>query len=995
MAIITDPDLIGRYDVIFGVAGQKVSIYPVGDTQRGSTIVNTYVSGTGELTNTDSTGWVGVTEGDVAAVISGPDAGHYFVDASPTINAITLVDIDSGFDGSAITSLTVADTTVDMTSVVSNEFTVTGHGYVSGDAVVLSAAGTGSIDTALTVGTVYYIVWVDANTISLATSYANATASTPTVITLNDDGTSTDSVFSDRIKCAVFNNGASSVVSGVTPNGEFINNNETTGDDDGDVKDGITLQALYSYGKDEWRVDSLITDLSGDYNDDLIRYEFPFEAITSEQFEIGGGAAHDNWNWFNVYSRKKVRTGGWAEKTRTQVGDQDLARWTGVVTLGTLDADTQVYYQQVDVNTTKVDFTFTGAVNEAIQVIDDPNQDGVFADGFDRRNYLKIFARKKGRTYAQSEIADIGVTSLQTIVNRFPLTAIVDAAITITDGQIEGTAPYQFAADPNGTSSEIETGTDGSKSTGFVFTSTSADFTTAGVEAGDTLRIVTDPTSSTPEVGYYTIASVNSATSLTVEGAEYIDGDGNFVFPSDWQSTDDGSDITYDVYTSKIVRSQTDGDGVGEGIINVAPATVASGALGELTDTTNANFVSSGVATGDILVITGGVTDTTDIGVYKIVDSAYDANAAAPTASTIYVNTSDEEWPSSRDGGVTYEIREPGMFLQFKDELTETKTASATINEDIVFNAANRTITLGSALPIWDSSIGPGTMIVVDGTVDNDGRYTVLSRDSDTQITLISTDTLVAETATAGTVEVREGFKREIGTGTFAYRWRLFGNNGTLQQVFQFVQKELRSSSDIDFGTGSSVGNVTDLLISFASPTATTNDMIIDNINTQDVNNATYQDHSGTSRNFPFTASGNLVFNNNLRNDSDAKYWLFFTNDDAGDDLGRDYGTEFAIIVQDADNVEIQGDVNGAGNHIGVAGTVDAANNISIPFTYDYDVNDQRGAASTATDAPVTLVAIGLNTAQFVIASGTITRATGVTISAVAALERNYLAGSV
>ena len=43
------------------------------------------------------------------------------------------------------------------------------------------------------------------------------------------------------------------------------------------------------------------------------------------------------------------------------------------------------------------------------------------------------------------------------------------------------------------------------------------------------------------------------------------------------------------------------------------------------------------------------------------------------------------------------------------------------------------------------------------------------------------------------------------------------------------------------------------------------------------------QDHSSVNRNFPFTASGSLNFNDNLVNDSGAKYWLFFTNDSAGD----------------------------------------------------------------------------------------------------------------
>ena len=164
--------------------------------------------------------------------------------------------------------------------------------------------------------------------------------------------------------------------------------------------------------------------------------------------------------------------------------------------------------------------------------------------------------------------------------------------------------------------------------------------------------------------------------------------------------------------------------------------------------------------------------------------------------------------------------------------------------------------------------------------------------------------------------------------------------------------------------------------MSYASPTGTTINMFPDDLNSNELNNITLQDHSGVNRNFPFTAAGTLVFNTNLQNDTNAKYWLFFSNDDAGDNLGRDYGTKDAIIVDNASGVDIAGTVGGSP---------------SVAFTYDYDGNVQRGSASAGTDAPVTLVAIGLDTAQFVITTGTITRATGLTISAVAALERNYL----
>lgn len=994
MAIITDPDLLGRYDVIFGSDSthQKVSIFPVGETQKGATLVNCWVASSGSIESSDGTGWTGIAVGDVAAIVTGPDAGHYFVDAAPTTTTATLVDIDNGTAGAATTSLTVSQNTIDMTTAASDQVTIAAHGYITGDSVVLNV-GTGSLDTNLTDGNVYYVIWVSDSVISLASSYANALAGT--AITLAEDGTSTDSTLDTRIIVAVFNNGAASIDATNTPLGEFINGNATTGDNDGDVRDGITMQAIYSYGKDQWRVDSLISDLSGSYNDDLIRTEFPFESITNEQFEVGGGTAHDNWNWFNSYTRKKVRTGGWAEKTRNQTGDQDLARFTGVVTLGALDIDTQVYYQQTSATTTKADFTFTGVVNESVQILQDDNQDGTLDADF--RVYLKLFARKKRRTYAQSEIADIGVSTLQTIVNRFPLTATVDAAITITDANIFGAAPYKFAATPNGTSAELETGTDGSKSGTLTFTSTTADFVTAGVAAGDVLRILTDPTSTTSDVGYYTIASVDNLTTLTLEDVEYVNADGDFVFNGGWQSTDDTTDITYDVYSSVIVAASTDAGTGGDGIINVnAPVGVAAGALGEFTDS-GSNFVTAGVAAGDIFVITGGVTDTTDTGVYKIVDSNYSSSAAAPTANTLYINTTDETWPTTRDGSVEFEIRQPGMFLQFKDELTQTLVSSATADEDIAFDATGRTITLGSALS-WDASVGPGTMIVVSGTASNNGRYTVLSVASQV-VTLISTDTLVNETNTnapVATVEVREGFKRTIGADTFAYRWRLFGNNGDLQACYQFIQNQLRSTGDIDFGIGNAVGNITDPLMSFATPTGTGIDLFIDNLNTSDINNATFQDHSETSRNFPFTASGSLVFNANLTGDTDSKYWLFFANDDTGDNLGRDYGTQGAIIVEDAESTPrpIFGNIVGSGNHTGNA-VAPVDGNISIPFTYDYDVNVQRGVASAETDAPVTLVAIGLTNAQFVVAQGTITRATGITISAVAALERNYLQGSV
>ncbi len=63
----------------------------------------------------------------------------------------------------------------------------------------------------------------------------------------------------------------------------------------------------------------------------------------------------------------------------------------------------------------------------------------------------------------------------------------------------------------------------------------------------------------------------------------------------------------------------------------------------------------------------------------------------------------------------------------------------------------------------------------------------------------------------------------------------------------------------------------------------------------------------------------------------------------------------------------------------------------SVQVSFDYDSNVQRGAGSDGDDAPITVVAIGLTKAQFVIATTTIEKTKTNQVSLVAPLERNYL----
>ena len=1078
MAIIVDPDALTRNDVIFGTASQTISIYPIGDTERngvGVEYTDVYVTTTGEVT-TGLGSFAAAQPGDVMAIQNNLDAGHYYV-RTETTPAITLADIDTGTGGAETTGLNVQtsaawDGTSDLDDTT-ERITLTGHGYVTGDAVVYDRAG-GTLVTGLTDLTVYYIIRFDANTVELALNYANAVAGTN--IDLTDTGTSANNVFHDRLIVTIFNNGANT--------SENILGLDTSGDGDGDVADGITLQAIYSFGKEEWRIDSQIADVaSNSYNDDLIRHQFPFETITSEQFETGGGTSHDNWNWFNQYTRKKVRTAGWAEKT--DVGTGDLARETGIITLGNIDTDAQVYYQQTSVVTPKADFTFLGPVNEALNVYADASADNTPEDDF--TTFLKLFVRKKGRSYSGSQISDIGVTTIQTIVNRFPLAHATDTGITLGDANLKGATPYSFATAPVNIAT---TGTqnDGVTATSTTFTSAGAAFTTDGVIPGDILEIT-----SGSDIGFYRVGSV-AATVLTIDLFETVAAP-TFTFNAAFTAGE--SSLTYAVYSSILTPTPGETGVRDDGTKAAFPVVADTGivdvdtATGTLTDTSG-TFTADGIATGDIVLIEkafevsfasasvpvtatdlftiashpfstgdrvqydinggtviGGLTDQviyyisvassstfylcltlddawdrangdatdidiTGLGVGTHIFHAYELAGAYPvvsndSANQLTLDTTDNPFPAVVQANTSYTVVEAGMYLQYKDKTINkhTFTQATTPLTNIEFTAS--TIILTG--PSWSTGLQAGDMIVIEdiveaGTLANNGRFTVLSRDSGSTITVLETGAFVVDaTVVAGTIYERQGFERTLGADDVSFNWKISGNGGSLQNVFEVIQEQLRSTADIDAGAGTFtpsgatalvgfVGNINDLLMTFASPTGTGLNLFIDGLDANDINNSTYNDHGGTARNFPFTSAGSLVFNPNLTNDQNSKYWLFFTNDDApGDNLGRDYGTENAIIVEDATTPTanpITGFVNASGGatHGGTRSV--SAGTTSITFTYAYDTNVQRGSGSGASTAPVTLVAIGAPVGQFVIATGNITNTTGITISAVASLERNY-----
>lgn len=132
---------------------------------------------------------------------------------------------------------------------------------------------------------------------------------------------------------------------------------------------------------------------------------------------------------------------------------------------------------------------------------------------------------------------------------------------------------------------------------------------------------------------------------------------------------------------------------------------------------------------------------------------------------------------------------------------------------------------------------------------------------------------------------------------------------------------------------------------------------------------------NSTGRNNPFLSSFTLEFSSNLIAETtiDTLFRVYFKNDDAGDNTGRDFDTSTAIVVNDSVGNPIQG-------------TIDS----NKTFQYAYSTNDQRGSASKNTPAPIVVVFQGLNDSEWSSAEFTITESTGLKFACNANDELNY-----
>ncbi|MFN3200046.1 MAG: hypothetical protein ACE366_16740 [Bradymonadia bacterium] len=213
--------------------------------------------------------------------------------------------------------------------------------------------------------------------------------------------------------------------------------------------------------------------------------------------------------------------------------------------------------------------------------------------------------------------------------------------------------------------------------------------------------------------------------------------------------------------------------------------------------------------------------------------------------------------------------------------------------------------------------------------------------------------------------ELAEPVDRTVGGVTGRFNVIVQANGGTPQQAYTFAQYWLRLEAN----------RTKPLLAEFQGEQLRGRPGVFFEGLGQGADDAIFEGLDGEVLQPLPSVALSITFGAEAQADPEARFALIFLTDDAGGDLGRDYGTEQALIVQDAGGNPIAGLVGGAG---------------SATFNYDYANNAQRGAGSAGTDAPVVLVVAGRTVAQAVAAQATITNTTALALAAAPSANRVY-----
>ena len=195
--------------------------------------------------------------------------------------------------------------------------------------------------------------------------------------------------------------------------------------------------------------------------------------------------------------------------------------------------------------------------------------------------------------------------------------------------------------------------------------------------------------------------------------------------------------------------------------------------------------------------------------------------------------------------------------------------------------------------------------------------------------------------------------------GPYNFHVLITGNGKTHDEIYSWVQRQLRKTSDIDAdGSAAKNGNVTPALVRMDGETLTTiyqsvGGVHIVNPSATSLNNIREQDDTQAYRTYPLSVSVAVEFDSYLTGDADSYFWVFAT---------ADYGTPGAPPLLDSNSNPMQG-----------------AATANTSFAYTYSAN-----------TPLTGLAMGKGGAKIAIVTTTLTEA-GAKLVFTPGLERWYL----
>lgn len=191
------------------------------------------------------------------------------------------------------------------------------------------------------------------------------------------------------------------------------------------AKDGVTGNALWAKFVDLWTLSTYQP------------YPFPMNILDarSGQYIFGQdpGGTFNGWKPADDTTRQMIRDAGWSEFSAGGVLNR---QYVGIVALASgFPGGAQFYYQRA-AGGAAVNFTFTDAPNEAIQVFGDASN-----GNFDTRTYFKLFCREPNYTYDDAVLGDVGESGTGAYKVSLPVSVGSDLKITANDAAMSG-APY-------------------------------------------------------------------------------------------------------------------------------------------------------------------------------------------------------------------------------------------------------------------------------------------------------------------------------------------------------------------------------------------------------------------------------------------------------------------------------------------------------------------------------------------------------------------------